>query len=724
MIGRLHPHLRHAIVNELGWRELRAVQEQAIEAVLDGANVVVLAPTAGGKTEAAVFPVLSRILSEELRPVAALYVCPIRALLNNQEPRLRACARMVGLEAFKWHGDVAATRKERFRRDPAHLLLTTPESLEVMLISQRTDARALFARLEVVVVDEVHAFAADDRGAHLAALLERLTRFCGRDLQRIGLSATVGNPDEVGRWLQGSSGRTMQVIDPPRPASKPDLRLDLCADLDDLALGVARLARGRKSLVFVESRAQAEKTAQALAGRGVDVFVHHSSVSRADRQRAEERFSGGRNAAIVCTATMELGIDVGDLDQVVQIDAPAKVSSFLQRLGRSGRRPGASPRCTLFCLSPEALLQGVAVLRLAERGWVEDVQPARRALHVLAHQILALSLQEGGVSRHRMLRWVAAAAPFAGLGDEDAQALVDTMRDREILHEAEGLLSLGRRGEELYGRRHFFQLYAVFDSPPMLRVLHGRHEVGHVQARFVLGHPTDREPLCFRLAGRSWEVTQVEWSRGRLLVRPAEAGRVPSWLGLPSMLSRDLCQEMRRCLLTAGPEGAWLGSSAAAEMAALREAYADVLPADDAPLEVQDDQVQWHTFAGGASNRVLAAGLEQTTGAPWVAGNLSLRAKDVDAATAAEGIRKLAGLDLRRLARTAARRLARGPVSKFQPCLPRDAEDRLLADALLDVEGAEVLANREGVVQVHGGTRRPAVGPPGPSGEARAGRPG
>lgn len=204
---RLHPRLRHAIANELGWSGLRPVQELSTEAILDGCNTVVLAPTAGGKTEASLFPVLSRILSEDLAPVAALYVCPIRALLNNQEARVQRYARMVGLDAFKWHGDVSPGARARFLREPAHVLMITPESLEVMLIRQRTDARTLLRGLSAVVIDEVHAFAADDRGAHLVSILERLAHFCGHDVQRIGLSATVGNPDAIGAWFAGSSQR-------------------------------------------------------------------------------------------------------------------------------------------------------------------------------------------------------------------------------------------------------------------------------------------------------------------------------------------------------------------------------------------------------------------------------------------------------------------------------------------------------------------------------------
>jgi ATP-dependent Lhr-like helicase len=687
-LERLHPHLQHAIIHDLGWRSLRPVQELTIDAILDGCNAVVLAPTAGGKTEASIFPVLSRILAENLKPVCALYVCPIRALLNNQEERLSSYARMVGLEVFKWHGDVSDSKKKRFRETPAHILMTTPESLEVMMISERTDAKALFSGLSAVIIDEVHAFAADDRGAHLASLLERLVAMTERDIQRIGLSATVGNPHVIGEWLQGSSSRSFRLVDPPKAKAQRDLRLDLCADIGEAATAIGQIARGKKSLVFVESRSKAEKVAHALAGTGVEVFIHHSSVSRADRALAEEQFAKGQNTAIVCTSTMELGIDVGDLDQVIQVDAPSSVASFLQRLGRTGRRANTRANCTFFCLSSESLLQSVALLRLAEAGWVEDVTPAVHAVHVLAHQVMALILQEGGISRHKLMPWVEAAYPFSSVRPERLQELIDTMLEREILYEADGLLSLGQRGEKLYGRKNFFELYAVFTAPPVMRVQHGKEDVGYIQALFVSMHDASKGPLCFRLSGRAWEVGLIDYGKGVLHVRPAEHGRVPSWLGLPGALSNALCQGMLDVLLQEKQEGAWLTKVAAAELASMRDSYDGLLAEGTAPLEEHPDGVQWHTFAGGAVNRLLAAGLEQTSGKKWMAGNLSLRCKDIAFTVAGDAVRSLAGLNWERVAAGAARDMARGMLSKFQPCLPEEAEDRLLSERLLDQAGA------------------------------------
>jgi len=634
------------------------------------------------------FPLLSRILTESLKPVSLLYVCPIRALLNNQEERLQSYARMIGLDVFKWHGDVSASRKQTFGGAPAHVLMTTPESLEVMMISARTDARAIFEGLSAVVIDEVHAFAADDRGAHLASLMERLVAMCGRDVQRIGLSATVGNPQVIGQWLQGSSRRPFRLVDPPRPRAERGLRVDLCADITEAAAGIGQLARGKKSLVFVESRSKAEKVSHSLAGTGVEVFIHHSSVSRADRTLAEERFAKGHNTAIVCTSTMELGIDVGDLDQVIQVDAPASVASFLQRIGRTGRRANTRSNCTFFCLSAESLLQSVAILRLAESGWVEDVQPAAHAMHVLAHQVMALILQEGGISRHKLLPWIEAAYPFSSIRAVRFHELVDTMLARQILYEADGLLSLGQHGEKLYGRKNFFELYAVFTAPPVMRVQHGKEDVGYIQALFVAMHDRTKGPLCFRLSGRAWEVGQTDWSKGVLHVHPADHGRVPSWLGLPGSLSNHLCQAMMDVLLQPRDgEGPWLTRAAAAELASMRDSYGGLLEAGTAPLEDHPDGAQWHTFAGAAVNRLLAAGLETSSGKKWVAGNLSLRCKDLAATAAGDAIRELAAMDWERVASTAARDMARGVLSKFQPCLPEEAEDRLLAERLLDHAG-------------------------------------
>jgi len=202
-LDRLHPVVVHHIVNTLGWPSLRALQEEAAGPVLDGADALLLAPTAGGKTEAAVFPLLTAMETRRWPGLSVIYVCPLKALLNNLLPRLETYAGWLGRRVAIWHGDVGPSARQRILRGPPDVLLTTPESLEAMLISLKVEHGALFAGLRAIVVDEVHAFAGDDRGWHLLAVLERLTTVTGRPIQRVGLSATVGNPDKLLDWLQG-----------------------------------------------------------------------------------------------------------------------------------------------------------------------------------------------------------------------------------------------------------------------------------------------------------------------------------------------------------------------------------------------------------------------------------------------------------------------------------------------------------------------------------------
>jgi len=686
---RLAPSLQHHVVNSLRWSELRPVQEQTIDAILDGHNCVVLAPTAGGKTEAALFPVLSQMEREDRRPVSALYIAPIRALLNNQEARLERLTSFVGRRAFKWHGDVGASRRRGMVRDPADVLAITPEALEALLVSTSRPGRELLATLHTIIIDEVHAFASDDRGAHLVALLERLQRICGRDLQRIGLSATVGNPADICDWLSGSSSRERLVVDPGGGSSTPALLLDYVGTLDNAAVVIERLRPGTKRLVFADSRRRVEELGRELGRQGVDVFVSHSSLAASERHAAERAFEQGQNCVIVATSAMELGIDVGDVDHVMQIDAPGTVSSFLQRMGRTGRRPGTKPNCTFLATKDDAVLQAAALLRLQAQGYVEPVRPSTRASHLLAHQIMALGLQQGGVPRDQWWAWVQGAACFKGLADDDRQGLLDHMLGEGILADLEGRLVLGDRGQKLYGGRNFMDLYVVFSTPPIFRVLHGRNEIGTVDAYFV--QLRRDEDFTFVLAGKAWRVTHIDWRRGQCTVEPASDAGYPSWMGDPRFLSWELCQAMRAILVEDDYEPAWSRRTRDV-IDALRAQYA-FLQDEPTPLVEAKDHVRWWTFAGGRANNLLAHLLEAELGAKVTASNTAVTCSE-EAGKSLVAVRQtVAALSAPgRISRAAARRAAagaaRGRISKFQPCLPERLELELLAEAMVDNDGA------------------------------------
>ncbi len=400
----LHPAIQHHIVNSLGWRTLRTLQEEAVQPILEGESALLIAPTAGGKTEAAVFPLLSRILSENWGPISILYVCPIKALLNNLESRLRQYSDWLGRRVGVWHGDIGQGDRGRIIKNPPDILLATPESLEVMLVSRRTDHANLFANVRAVVIDEIHAFAGDDRGWHLLAVLDRISHLSAHNIQRVGLSATVGNPEALIGWLEGRVDSTGMVISPDGGGSiQADIEVDYVGSLSNAAIVISRLHRGEKRLVFCDSRSQVESLAGELRQLGIQTFVSHSSLSVDERRRAEAAFSETRNCVIVATSTLELGIDVGDLDRVIQIDAPPAVAAFLQRLGRTGRRAGTRRNCLFLATSEGAFLRTLGLLELWSQGYVEPVIPPQKPYLILGQQIMALPSVSIYLRHHPMI---------------------------------------------------------------------------------------------------------------------------------------------------------------------------------------------------------------------------------------------------------------------------------------------------------------------------------
>jgi ATP-dependent Lhr-like helicase len=683
---RLSPALAVQIVNTLGWTSLRPVQEQSIQAILDGKNCVILAPTAGGKTEAALFPLLSLMDSEDRAPTSVLYIAPIRALLNNQEARLQSLTALIGRRAFKWHGDVSQSARTKFVREPADVLAITPESLEAMLMSTRVPGKRLLSNVRAVVIDEVHAFAADDRGSHLMALLERVQRVCRHDIQRIGLSATVGDPEAIVDWLGGSSERPRAVVHPGGSGLPPEVHLDYVGSLANAAHVIDKLYPGTRRLVFVDSRRRVEELGHLLQERGVDTFLSHSSLAVSERHAAERAFQERSNCVIVATSALELGIDVGDLDRVIQIDAPSTVSSFLQRMGRTGRRPGMRANCTFLATSDDDVLQSAALLRLWSRGYVEPTSPNRRATHVLAHQILALGVQSFGIGLADWWGWVEGCSAFDEVTDPDRRELVEHMLQQEIIAEVDHRLILGPRGEKLYGR-NFRELYAVFQAPRVLRVFYARQEVGSVDAWFA--QQDTGGTLSFVLAGRPWRVVGIDWRKGLCQVEPADAGAYPRWMGRPVLLSEALCQAMREVLVGEDADPRW-SKRATAVVEELRASHSFL---DDAraPVVGEPDRVRWWTFAGGRANNLLGALLKESLGDKVTSNNLCVTFA-ADAARSDVAIQQAIAALPEALswerARAMAPEAARGRVSKFQPCLPPRLETDLLARHLVDLEGA------------------------------------
>jgi ATP-dependent helicase Lhr and Lhr-like helicase len=690
--ARLAPRLQEAIVSRLGWSKLHPVQEEAGEALLAGCNAVVLAPTAGGKTEAALFPVLSRLMEDGASGVGALYLAPIKALLNNQADRLGLYTEMVGLRRFVWHGDTASHERRRFLKEPTELLMTTPESLEVMLMSRRIDAAALFGELQVAVIDEVHALAGTDRGAHLMSILERLVRLSRHDVQRVGLSATVGNPAAILDWLRGTSEREGRVVDPPREPVRRRVEIVYRQSLASVAHAAADLAKAQKSLFFCQSRATTEAVAEHMRRAGTSVLVHHSAVSREERELAEERFHHGSDACIVCTSTLELGIDVGDLDRVLQAEAPDTVSSFLQRMGRTGRRAGQTANTSFFCETTEGVLQAIALVELAKGGWVEPIHVPQRCWPVLIHQLLALSLASDGVTMDNAWSQLSRVPDFSGIYRPEFDRLVSWMLRDDALRLASGRLIIGPKAERRFGRRHFMELCAVFSSPQTYTVQTGTgRPLGTLTQAFV-----DRlvdGVSTFLLGGRAWVVLRIQHDDRRVVVETAPRGREPTWGGfLPQFLGFELCQRIRQTLL-AEEAVPYLDSEAAAALSARRSEMRDVLR-DGEGIEVLPGEIRWWTFAGGRINATLRYAL-QAVDREWVVipdnFALKIRKDGLDVSRFQAALVRLRELELwedETLWTHVMMSLPNYRLSKFQPLMPPWVEREVVASYLLDVGGA------------------------------------
>lgn len=698
VFSRFPESLQHAIASRLGFTDLRPVQELAGEAILDGKNAVVLAPTAGGKTEASMFPVIGSMLRDPPGGVGALYVAPIKALLNNQEVRLGEYTEMVGLRRFVWHGDAAASQKEAFCRDPAELLMTTPESLEVMLMSSRVPAPRLFSTLRYAIIDEVHAFAGTDRGAHLMSVLERLAAISQHDVQRIGLSATVGNPDQIATWLTGTSKRESVVIDPPKPKAQRLIKIYLREDTADFARVAVSEGRGKKSLFFCQSRALTEAVADGMRDEEIEVFVHHGSVSKEERLAAEERFAQGTNACIVATSTLELGIDVGGLDLTFQANAPSTVSSFLQRMGRTGRRSGTVANMTFVCDEPVSVVQSAALVQLASRGWVERIKDEARAWPVMVHQILAMTHQHGGISAERTWLMLERVPDFRGISRDEYLALIEHMKKESYLLESGGLLSMGDAAERAFGMKNFLELYAVFSSPVLYKVqTETKRDLGSLEQAFVDRLVEDMS--TFLLGGRAWQVIHIHHGDRIVRVRNAPRGKKPSWGGyVPQFLGFEVCQEMK-AVLTSDDDYPYLDTRAKAALKEWRDDLGQLLRRAGNELRYDDDAVTWWTFAGGRINQTLKYALEWKGGWKVVPDNFAVKITGAGVTHETvrgviDGMRDRGFWDDAETRRKLYSMVPEYRLSKFQKVLPEPWQVEMVGGYLLDFGGASAWLER------------------------------
>jgi ATP-dependent helicase Lhr and Lhr-like helicase len=576
---QLHPSIQRWIW-EQHWNELRDIQEQAIAPILAGdTDLIIAAATAGGKTEAAFLPIFSNLITAEPQPgVQVLAVSPLKALINDQHRRLEELGERLEIAVHPWHGDISSARKQRLLKQPSGVLLITPEALEAMFILRGHELLKLFGHLRYVVIDELHSFMGSERGQQLRSLLHRLEQVIGRRVPRLGLSATLGEMNLAKEYLRAEDAKSVRLIVSEEAGQEIKLQirgyrktlplfLDEQAEADtegardeiDIAEHLFKVLRGSKNLIFINRR-QAVEQYTDLLGRLCEThrvpnefMPHYGSLSKELRQAAEEALKErNRPANVICTSTLELGIDIGSVATIAQIGPPYSVASTRQRLGRSGRQsdpavlrlyisePEVTPITALEDTLHPALMQAIAVVNLLLQGWYEPPQTQRLHLSTLIQQLLSLIAQQGGVRPDQA--WQILHSSFQAVNQATFVQLLRCLGEQDLIQQSQdGLLLLGLTGERLVNHYSF---YTAFQTPEEFRVT----AVGKTLGTLPIDYPLV-EGMYLIFAGKRWQVLTIDRRHRVIDVQQASAGRVPYFSGSAGIVHDRIRQEMWRLYL-------------------------------------------------------------------------------------------------------------------------------------------------------------------------------
>jgi ATP-dependent Lhr-like helicase len=695
----LNDKVKKFITNDLKWSKLTDIQESVIPEVLQGKNIIALAPTAGGKTESVFFPVLNTIYDEKLTGITTLYISPIKALLNNQEIRLKKLSKAIYQDAFKWHGDVSKAQKIKFCKNPCSILMITPESLEVILLSDSYDKGDLFGNLRFIVIDEIHSFAESDRGYHLISIIERLQTYSKFDIQRLGLSATVGNPSIIGTWLKGSSKRKGVVINPLKDKkSEKNLNIFVYNQEEEFIEHIYENFGDKKTIFFVNGRRDAERIHTMLKSVMENTYVHHSSMDKTFRNLAEESFRlKSEPSCIICTSTMELGIDIGDLDAVLQLDSPSSVSSFLQRIGRSGRRANTKSEMTFYISEKEKFILSLAIRELSSKGWVENITVSKKAYHIYFHQIISIIVQESGIYEDNLYDLLTDVYCFSGINKESYEKLINHLISLKILEKnSRNKLYLGLEGEKKFQFQNFKKLYSVFETVEEFSIKYKNKEIGTLQAWFVFSMGNN---LTFYLSGNSWEVIDIDENNKVIHVDKAEKANLPKWSGQPILLTFEICQEYLK-IISGELEINNLNPKELNYLRGFQEQEKNsIQKAGEIIIKSTDRNVLLFTFCGNKVNYTIALMLKYYLGFETfeVNGYQIALPKNIEIKDIIEHINKFKKNPKYYFSETFIERISRFfpkiEYSKFQSYLPEELSNEYLSDLILDPVKTEYIYN-------------------------------
>lgn len=547
----LNNRLRSFLGNNLKWKQLNPIQNNTIPIIKQHEDTLVIAPTASGKTEAVLIPIFDDILSNNLDPLSVIYVSPLKALINDMNDRIERWCNNFNLEVTKWHGDVTPSKKRAFLKKPTDFLLITPESLEVIFMNKSFEEKSrIFENVKYIIVDEIHYFAESDRGTQLNSLLNRIRHFSQDQFTTVGLSATVGNPELVSKWLNPTKPATI-VSDQSRKDFQYKVlcgsELDICKVLSNY--------KNKKILIFVSSRRDAERYYHILKRtlKLKNIYVHHSSIDKERREESETKFKDYKDGFMISTSTLELGIDIGNIDIVVQIHPPHNVSSFLQRIGRSRRKPGTNPRTIIFYdnrrFTYADILIALAEISLTKEGHIENIEIPEKPKDIYFHQILSTIFEHGQIKQKELFNSLEDSFVFSKMDKNDFKAIIETMEDKGFVDYINGNLSLGYNFEKKYGKRNFLDFYTVFCPNYEFKVKEGVKNIGSLDSSFVILFLKNGE--SFILGGLPWKVIDIDHKRFVVKVKKDEQkkGDIPQWISEGGILDYLITRRIYEILL-------------------------------------------------------------------------------------------------------------------------------------------------------------------------------
>ncbi len=596
-------------IREQGWEQLRPIQAAAIERILGTElNYILASRTASGKTEAAFLPILSKLNFND-PGVQVLYISPLIALINDQFYRIETLCKNLDITVTKWHGEANKTLKNRLIDQPTGITLITPESLEAMFVNKPHNITRLFAKLKYVVVDEIHSFIGSDRGVQLKSILSRLQMMNEATFSIIGLSATIGDYEEAKRFT-GNEGNTKVLLDRTAKEINVAFRYFL-GEPQELPLNLLKdlylETKDNKVLIFPNSRGRVEevavklrKIAERVKGHS-NYFSHHSSVDREVREYVEyfAKNKNSGNFCIVCTSTLELGIDIGTVDEVVQIDATHSIASLIQRVGRSGRKEGEKSNLFLYATNEWSLLQSIACWLLYKEGFIEPPGKNNAPYDILIHQALSITKGYSGIKKENLETQLKRNAAFSLIDSNEISEVLDYLTQIEYIEKIGDELIIGVEGEVMVNGRDF---YSVFKTEENFKVVNKSIPIGELPYSLQL-----IEDANILLAAKIWKIIFIDFKAKKIEVIPANDGKKPTFLGGGTVVHPRIREKMLE-VITTQEEFEFLDQAGIEAIQILRSDFSAFVIQDagkERPLLVGAKYLQFFTFTGTRINRTL-----------------------------------------------------------------------------------------------------------------------